>query len=90
MLHRPKRSKIDIIQSVGRAIRKSENKTKGTIILPVFLEPNSDAEAKIENSSFKNVWEVIKALRSHDDRLAEKLDTLRRQLGKDNFRIPKK
>src|SRR5215213_6850293 len=40
----PRRSQIDIIQAVGRAIRRSEEKTKGTVVLPVFVDPNEDAE----------------------------------------------
>ena len=40
----PRSSEIDIIQSVGRAIRLSENKTTGTIVIPVFVEQTEDAE----------------------------------------------
>ena len=78
----PKGSQIDIIQSVGRALRKSEKKNIGTIILPVFLNKNADDIKTIENSNFKPVWDVLKALRSHDERLGDELDNLRVSIGK--------
>ncbi|MDJ0924798.1 MAG: Helicase associated domain protein, partial [Acidimicrobiia bacterium] len=78
----PRSSQIDIIQAVGRAIRKAENKTFGTIILPVFIDKNEDPDTALSSSVFKPIWTVLKALRSHDDDLAEQLDQLRRQLGR--------
>ena len=80
----PKGSQIDIIQSVGRALRKSEEKKTGTIILPVYIKPGEDEDDSINNSNFKPVWDVLKALRSHDKRLAEELDNLRVNFGKKN------
>ena len=44
-------------------------KNVGTIILPVFLNKDADEIKTIENSNFKPVWDVLKALRSHDERL---------------------
>jgi superfamily II DNA or RNA helicase len=77
----PRRSEVDIVQAVGRAIRKSEDKTVGTIVIPVFIDTEADPEAALDSSMFKPVWDVIKALRSHDEELGEKLDELRRQFG---------
>ena len=77
----PRSSEIDIIQSVGRAIRLSENKTMGTIVIPVFIEQTDDAEAALEASDFKPIWDVLEALKSHDDRLSDELDQLRIELG---------
>ena len=71
-----------MVQAVGGAIRKAEDKTIGTIVLPVFVGKGMDAEVTIETSAFKHVWQVLSALRSHDDSLAEELDSLRRQLGR--------
>src|SRR5262249_53942057 len=71
-----------IIQAVGRAIRKAPDKKIGTIILPVFIQANDDPEQALEDSAFKPVWDVIRALRSHDEELAENLDTLRRTMGR--------
>ena len=77
----PRSSEIDIIQSVGRAIRLSENKTMGTIVIPVFIEQTENAEAALEASDFKPIWDVLEALKSHDDRLSNELDQLRIELG---------
>jgi superfamily II DNA or RNA helicase/Fe2+ transport system protein FeoA len=77
----PRSSKIDIIQSVGRAIRLSDNKTMGTIVLPVFIEQTENAEEALKASDFKPIWDVLEALKSHDDRLSNELDQLRIELG---------
>jgi superfamily II DNA or RNA helicase len=77
----PKRSAIDIAQAVGRAIRKSGEKELGTIIIPVFIGRDDDAEVALDGSAFKPVWDVARALREHDSELAEALDELRRGLG---------
>ena len=78
----PKGSQEDIIQAVGRALRKSKEKKFGTIILPVFIEPGDNEIERIESSNFKPVWDVLKALRSHDERLGESVDDIRTELGK--------
>ncbi len=78
----PKGSQIDIIQSVGRALRKSQEKTIGTIILPVYLNKDENEIKTIEKSNFKPVWDVLKALRSHDNILANELDGFRQNLAK--------
>ena len=78
----PKGSQVDIIQAVGRVIRKSGTKEKGTIVIPVFIEEGDDVEASIEASNFKPVWEVVKALRSHDEVLANELDQYRTNMAK--------
>ena len=96
----PKKSDVDIVQCVGRAIRKpNKDKKYGYIILPVFIETNNKAEIKIEDSDFKYVWAVLNALKSHDDVLKFELDSLRTKLGKSGvsgktskvyFDLPKK
>ncbi len=88
----PRRSEVDIVQAVGRAIRLAEDKTVGTIVIPVFIEAGDDPEAALDDSAFKPVWDVIKALRAHDDQLGEQLDELRRELGrgKKHLRVPQK
>ena len=81
----PKHSPIDIVQAVGRAIRKSDNKTKGTIIVPVFLDEIENIDEKILATKFETVWNVILALKSQDDELLEMIDNLRIQLGSKNI-----
>lgn len=74
----PRRSVIDITQALGRAIRKSENKSFGYIILPVYLGNGTDDLSKdILNTRFRDVFQVLLALRSQDDRLSDALDQLR-------------
>ena len=78
----PKGSVVDIIQAVGRVIRKSGDKKIGTIIIPVFVDESEDEDHALESSAFQPVWQVLKALRAHDRRLADELDELRTSLGK--------
>jgi superfamily II DNA or RNA helicase len=77
----PRRSQIDIIQAVGRAIRLSPDKTLGTIVIPVLIPEGSDEEAVLSDSAFEPVWAVVRALRDYDEELAEQLDAARRKLG---------
>ena len=78
----PKSSQVDIVQAVGRAIRKAPDKTVGTIVLPVFIDGSQDADQVLSSSAFKPVWWVLNALRDHDANLAEALDGIRRAIGK--------
>jgi superfamily II DNA or RNA helicase len=78
----PKRSEIDIIQAVGRAIRLSKGKEIGTIVIPVFLSDSDDPDEVLSTSEFDQVWKVVNALRSHDEALGEMLDEFRTKLGR--------
>jgi hypothetical protein len=84
----PRRSEVDIVQAVGRAIRKAENKKVGTIVIPVFIGTDEDPDTALDDSAFKPVWDVIRALRAHDADLAEQLDSLRRALGSGASSVP--
>ena len=67
----PRGSAVDVTQAVGRAIRLSEGKNHGRIVIPVVMAPGSNdtlAERIMEAEGFKTVLEVVRALRSHDDR----------------------
>ena len=77
----PRSSQIDIVQAVGRAIRLSKDKTKGTIVIPVFIEQSDDAEQAILSSNFKPIWQILDALKAHDDVLSSQLDQFRIELG---------
>ena len=69
MFLNPRNSQVDVVQSVGRVMRKSEGKDYGYIILPVGVpEGVSPSEALANNKRFQVVWQVLNALRSHDDR----------------------
>jgi len=76
-----RRSEIDIVQAVGRAIRLSGNKKMGTIVIPVFIERHEDPEEAVRSSNFKPIWDVLDALKAHDDVLCWQLDQLRIELG---------
>ncbi len=65
----PRGSQVDIVQSVGRVMRKSPGKDLGYIILPVVIPSGiAPEEALRDNERFKVVWQVLQALRAHDDR----------------------
>lgn len=78
----PRASQVDIIQSVGRAIRLSPNKKAGTIVLPVFIGHGDNPEQTLDEGNFKPIWDVLNALKSHDDVLADELDQMRVGMGK--------
>jgi predicted helicase len=65
----PRNSQVDVVQSVGRVMRNAPGKKKGYVILPVVvpagIEPH---EALKDNKVYGVVWQVLEALRSHDDR----------------------
>lgn len=66
----PKTSEVDITQAVGRAMRTTDHKTKGHIVIPVVIdEQEEDPNRKLAQSEFANVANVVRALRSHDDRV---------------------
>ena len=65
----PRNSIVDVIQSVGRVMRKAEGKKFGYIILPIGIPAGKEAsEALNDNKKYKVVWDILRALRSHDDR----------------------
>ncbi|MFJ8821666.1 DEAD/DEAH box helicase family protein [Streptomyces sp. NPDC102467] len=65
----PRNSVVDVVQSVGRVMRLSPGKRYGYIILPVAVPAGmSPEEALADNRRFKTVWQVLQALRAHDDR----------------------
>ncbi|MBD9302777.1 MAG: DEAD/DEAH box helicase [Alistipes senegalensis] len=65
----PKNSQVDVVQSVGRVMRRSEGKKYGYIIIPVVVPANAEGDKVLENHpNFKVVWTVLNALRAHDDR----------------------
>jgi predicted helicase len=62
-------SQVDVVQSVGRVMRKSPNKKYGYIIIPVVVPTSMEAEKALnDNERYKVVWTVLNALRAHDDR----------------------
>lgn len=65
----PRGSVVDVVQSVGRVMRRAEGKKYGYIILPIGIPAGvSPEEALRDNKKYKTVWQVLQALRAHDDR----------------------
>jgi superfamily II DNA or RNA helicase len=77
----PKHSQVDIVQAVGRAIRKGDGKQTATIVIPVFVDATADGEEVLDASAYRAIASVLRALRDHDEELADELDALRRDLG---------
>ncbi len=62
-------SQVDVVQSVGRVMRKSPGKKYGYIIIPVVVPSDVEADKALDdNERYKVVWTVLNALRAHDDR----------------------
>ena len=73
----PRNSLVDVVQSVGRVMRKAPGKEFGYIILPVAIDASeSPDEAMRNNKRFKVVWDVLNALRSHDDRFKAMVNSI--------------
>ncbi|WP_240967074.1 DEAD/DEAH box helicase [Micrococcus luteus] len=65
----PRNSQVDVVQSVGRVMRRAEGKKTGYIILPIAVDASADPESALNDSkAYKVVWDVLQALRAHDDR----------------------
>lgn len=82
----PRNSQVDVVQSVGRVMRNAPGKKRGYVVLPVVIpvgvEPH---EALNDNQTYKVVWQVLQALRSHDDRfdaMVNKLDLIGKDVRK--------
>ena len=73
----PRNSHVDIVQAVGRVMRKAPGKQYGYIVLPVAIPPDVDPVAALnDNKRFAAVWSVLRALRSHDDRLNAEINKI--------------
>ena len=73
----PKKSQVDIVQSVGRIMRKAEGKDYGYIILPIVIPTGEKPETILDNNkNYETVWQVINALRSVDERFEAMIDKI--------------
>lgn len=65
----PRKSQIDVVQAVGRVMRKAPGKQMGYVVLPVVIPSGADAQAALDRSgAFRVVWQMLNAIRSHDER----------------------
>jgi len=76
----PRKSPIDVIQAVGRAMRTAPDKETGYIICPILIPPNADPEQWLSVSSMEEGWQelgqILLALRAHDSRIEDNLEDL--------------
>ena len=72
----PRKSDIDVVQAVGRVMRRAEGKEFGYIILPIAQAPQATAQESVSNSAYKAVWQVINAISAHDDRFEAQINQL--------------
>lgn len=75
MFMHPRKSQIDVVQSVGRVMRRAEGKKLGYVILPVAIPPDIKPEdALSDNERYQVVWQILNALRAHDERLDARIN----------------
>jgi len=80
----PKRSRVDIVQATGRAMRKAPGKTTGYVLVPLFVEQakGETIEAALARTEFDEVWNVLQAMQEQDELLAEIIRQMREERGR--------
>jgi len=80
----PKRSRVDIVQATGRAMRKAGGKTTGYVLVPLFVEQakGETIEEALTRTEFDEVWNVLQAMQEQDDTLAEVIRQMREERGR--------
>ena len=73
----PRSSQIDVVQSVGRVMRRAPGKKYGYIIIPVVIPAGVEPDKVLSDNRFKVVWSVLRALRAHDDRFCAVVNQIR-------------
>lgn len=77
MFMAPRRSKVDVVQSVGRVMRLAPGKKFGYIILPIGIPADANPEEVLDkDDKYAVVWDVLQALRSHDDRFNAEINSI--------------
>lgn len=73
----PRKSMVDVVQSVGRIMRRAEGKKYGYVILPIGIPAGIPPEEALkDNKKYEVVWQVLQALRAHDDRFDAEINKL--------------
>ena len=82
MFLHPRKSQIDVVQSVGRVMRRAPGKRMGYVILPVGVPAGVPPEqALADNEKYRVVWQILNALRAHDERFDATINQI--DLGQD-------
>ena len=85
MFLNPRNSVVDVVQSVGRVMRRAPGKEYGYVILPIGVPSDrTPEEALKDNQKYKVVWQVLQALRAHDDRFNALVNKIDLNRGKDD------
>ncbi len=76
----PKKSKVEIVQAVGRALRKSDGKNFGYIIVPIIVPSEVNGNIldyyKENNEKYRTIYDVVNALKAHDDAMNADIERL--------------
>jgi predicted helicase len=81
----PRNSVVDVVQSVGRVMRRAPGKEYGYVILPIGVPADmTPEEALSDNKKYKVVWQVLQALRAHDDRFNAMVNKIELNKAKDD------
>lgn len=84
----PRNSQVDVVQSVGRVMRNAPGKKRGYVVLPVVIPAGVEADQALDkNENYKVVWQVLQALRSHDDRFDAMINKMDLQAKPDTARM---
>lgn len=83
----PKNSKVDIVQAVGRALRKKEGKKIGLVVVPIYHTKRLEVEDSISSGSYKNLLQVIRSICDQDERLQDEINSLAYGKGRRSSRI---
>ena len=76
-------SQVDVVQSVGRVMRRAPGKKYGYVIIPVVIPPDMSPEEALDNSDVYNVvWTVLNALRAHDDHFDAEINKIELNKGR--------
>ena len=80
----PRRSRVDIVQATGRAMRRSPGKTTGYVLVPLYVEQEvgETVEVAVDRSNFDEVWDVLQSLQEHDEVLADVIRDMGEQKGR--------
>ena len=74
---KPRKSIVDVVQAVGRVMRLASGKDMGYVILPIAVPAGVTPEIALkDNKRYEVVWEVLQALRSHDERLNAEINKI--------------
>lgn len=80
----PRRSRVDIVQATGRAMRRSPGKATGFVLVPLYVEltAGETVAAAVNRAEFDEVWDVLQSLQEQDDVLAEIIRAMREERGR--------